>query len=299
MHLTLRCAAVLVPVLFAGALCAHGTLFGPSPRTIWPGGMEFEGEYEWELFKRFYEEDSPAGNPRDVQVMLHHFTFAYTYGISRDWAVRAALPVTYASRTSKDGNDSRFGLNDSFVWLKYRFYNDPFEGGSWQSSFYGRLKVPTAQRTENGKLLGEDIEFGNETWQLLGGWNLSYSTRQFYTWFDVTGDFSTRRSGTGDGPGLQVHAASAIRVFELTSHDDFDLILLLEGDFAIREKGVIDGRRNDNSGYIKTHAAFGIQMNITNRIEVKFGYFLPLWRQFYGRQFVHEGEAKFSFNYLI
>ncbi len=77
------------------------------------------------------------------------------------------------------------------------------------------------------------------------------------------------------------------------------MTLLIEADFAVREKGDVDGRQNDNSGYIKTHAAFGLQMNITNRIEIKMGYFLPLWRQFNGRQFVHEGEAKISFNYLI
>lgn len=298
MRLTLP-MLLLAVFLMSGSLYAHGTLFGPTPRTIWPGGMEFEAEYHWEIFKRYYEGDSPAGNPRDERINVHHATFAYTYGISRDWAVRAAVPVAYAHRESKDGSDSRLGLADSFAWLKYRFYNDPFEGGSWQSSFFTRLRIPTADRSEDGKLTGDDIEFGNETWQIQGGWNLSYSTRQFYAWFDLTADVSTRRSGTGDGPGFAAHAATAIRVFELTRHDDFDLILLIEADFAIRERGDVNGHRNVNSGYIKTHAAFGIQMNITNRFEIKLGYFLPLWRQFYGRQFVHEGEAKISFNYLI
>ena len=41
-------------------LHAHNTLFGQAPRTIWKGGSEIEAEYEWEIFKRFYEEDKPA-----------------------------------------------------------------------------------------------------------------------------------------------------------------------------------------------------------------------------------------------
>ena len=285
--------------MLPASLFAHNTLFGHAPRTIWKGGMEIEAEYEWQIFKRFYEEDHPAANPRDDQVTIHGFTAAWTYGLHRDWAVRVSVPVMFATHTSKDDTESRFGLGNIPFSLKWRFYNDPFPGGSIQSGAWVRVTVPTADRSEDGKLLGEDIEFGNETWNFQLGWTASYSTRQFYFWFDVAADASTRRSGTGAGPGIAFHPAFAWRVFELTSYKDFDLILLIESDFAMQAKGSVNSHQNPNSGWIKTHLEGGIQMNITNRIEIKFGYHLPLYRRFFGRQFVHEGEFKFSFNYLI
>ncbi|MCA8911407.1 MAG: hypothetical protein KDB82_06865 [Planctomycetes bacterium] len=280
-------------------LHAHNTLFGQAPRTIWKGGSEIEAEYEWEIFKRFYEEDKPAANPRDDQVMVHHFTVAWTYGLHRDWAIRLSLPTLLATHTSKDHTESRFGLGNIPFSVKWRFYNDPFKGGSVQAGTWVRIWFPTADKSEDGKLLGEDIEFGNETWKFQWGLTASYSTRQYYFWFDVAAHASTRRSGTGSGPGLIVHPAFAWRAFELTDYKDFDLILLIESDFAIEERGHVNHNQNENSGYIKTHLELGVQMNITNRVEIKFGYHIPLYRRFYGRQFVHEGEFKFSFNYLI
>jgi hypothetical protein len=40
-------------------------------------------------------------------------------------------------------------------------------------------------------------------------------------------------------------------------------------------------------------------MNITNRVEIKFGYEWPFYQYYFSPTFVHEGQGKFSFNYLF
>jgi hypothetical protein len=290
---------MLLAALPAGALHAHETLFGPVPRTIWKGGMELEAEYEFELYRRFWSHDRPASNPRNLIAHVHTFSVAFTYGVTRDVAVQAMLPVGYATRKSKDFEDSYFGLKDSMLAVKYRFYNRPFPGGSWQSGVYGRLHLPTAARRDDMMLTGDRISFGDETWGFEGGFNFSWSTRQQYVWFDVATDFHTRRSGDGHGPGIQLHPSYAWRVFELMDYRDFDLILLFEGDLAARAPGWQDGEQMHDSGYYTVHLGFGVQFNITNRLEFKLGYNLPVYRIYNGTQFVHEGEAVFMFNYLF
>ncbi len=278
--------------LFPLSLSAHSTLFGAGARTIWKGGTEVEAEMEFEIFRRFYSYDNPDKNPRDVRLIRSTFTVALTHGITRDLAIRGQIPVAYARKTSKDDSESYFGPRDAHVGLKYRIFNNPFKGGATQLAVWATARIPTAKKRE-------DISFGDETWGLIFGTSFSWSTTRHYFWLDIAGDVSTRRSGTGKGMAFQVHPAYAIRVFELTNYKDFDLILLFEGDFLVREKGEINDRQNDNSGYIKTHLGAGVQMNITNKIELKLGYHMPVYRLFYGRQFVHDGLAKISFNYLF
>lgn len=278
---------------------AHNTLFGHAPRTIWKGGLEFEVDTHWELYKRFFDGDSSIGNPRDVQVNVWTFSPAFTYGISRDLSVRAMLPVAYASRTSKDGDDSYFGLKDWRIAAKYRLYYDPVPGGSFQGGVFAEFMLPTAQARDPGGLLGEDISFGNDSFGFKLGATWAYSTMQQYFWLDVVGEIHTVSDGMTKGASFRVHPAYAVRVFELTDYRDFDLILLFEGDLEVRDKHWMDRRRVVPSGYHKIHLSAGLQFNITNRIEIKTGFELPVYQYYRAPTFVHEGTLKLSFNYLF
>jgi hypothetical protein len=40
-------------------------------------------------------------------------------------------------------------------------------------------------------------------------------------------------------------------------------------------------------------------MNITNRVEMKVGYEIPVYQYYFATTYVHEGEGKLSFNYLF
>lgn len=290
---------LLPAVLLASSLSAHNTLFGPSPRTIWKNGLEVEAEAHWEIYRRFMDEDSTLPNPRDLRVNVYTFQAAFTYGISRDVSIRGMFPVSRAVRSSKDDTESYTGLRDFMVGLKWRMYNDPVPGGSFQGGAFWQVSLPTAQARGDMGLLSDDISFGEDNFMFQTGLTWAWSTWRHYVWFDALVELQTTSDGMTMGPAIQFHPAYAVRVFELTDYRDFDLILLVEGDLEFRERNWMDHKRDAPSGYYKVHLSFGVQMNITNYVEVKFGYEYPVYQYYFAPTFVHDGEAKFSFNYLF
>jgi len=282
-------------------LSAHNTLFGDAPRTIWKGGLEVEAETQWEFHRRFFHHDSSVGNPRDTRVQLWTWKVALTYGIIKDISIRASLPVGYAVRRSKDTdlNDHYFGLKDMSIGFKFRLYNEPTMGGSIQNGIFIDFMLPTAQARGDIGLLSPKISFGDETWGVKAGATWGWSTLRHYFWLDIAAKASTLNDGRTMGASANIHPAYAVRVFELNDYREFDLILLIEMDAEVTERMYMDKKPMHQSGHYKFHLGFGIQMNITNVIEMKLGYEWPFYQYYYMRQYVHEGEAKISFNYLF
>jgi hypothetical protein len=283
------------------SLHAHNTLFGDAPRTIWRNGLEVEADSHWEIFRRFFHHDSSVGNPDDTRVTVWTWSVGLTYGITRDFSVRASLPVGYAIRRSKnnDLNDHYFGLKDWSLAFKYRLYNEPQPGGSFQGGVFVDFTLPTAQARGGNGLLSEKISFGDETLDIKAGASWAYSTTRHYFWLDVSARVSTLNDGKVKGPSLIIHPAYAVRFFELTDYRELDMILLIEGDAEFAERMWVDRKRVVPSGYYKFHLTLGLQMNITNRVEMKLGYSYPVYQYYFAETFVHEGTAKISFNYLF
>jgi hypothetical protein len=280
---------------------AHNTLFGDAPRTIWRNGLEVEADVHWEMYRRFFHHDSSIGNPNDTRVDVWTWTVGLTYGITRDFSVRGMFPIGYAVRTSKnnDLNDHYFGLKDFSLGFKYRLYNEPQPGGSFQGGVFVDFTLPTAQARGPAGLLSEKISFGDESLDVRFGATWAYSTTLQYFWLDISGRAGTLNDGRIMGPSLTIHPAYAVRVFQLTDYRDFDLILLFEADLEVAERMWMDRKRVVPSGFYKFHVSFGVQMNITNRVEMKIGYEIPVYQYYFATTYVHEGEGKLSFNYLF
>lgn len=292
---------LLVLAVMPAALSAHNTLFGDAPRTIWRNGLEVEADTKWELHRRFFLQDSSIGNKDDTRVQVWTFSFGLTYGIMRDFSMRVHIPVGYAVRRSKnnDLNDHYVGLKDIGVGFKYRLYNEPQPGGSFQGGVFVDFELPTAQDRGPVGLLSPKISFGDESFRVKGGATWSFSTTRHYFWLDIAASVGTLSDGRIKGPSINFHPAYAVRVFELTDYREFDMILLFEGDVEFVERMWFHRKRVVPSGYYKFHIGFGIQMNITNYVEVKLGYEYPIYQYYFAPTYVHEGEAKISFNYLF
>jgi hypothetical protein len=290
---------LLPAVMLASSLSAHNTLFGIAPRTIWKNGLEYEAEAHNEIFRRFVYQDSTLANPRDLRVNIYTFSTAFTYGISRDVSIRGVFPISRAVRSSKDDTEAYTGIRDFTLGLKWRLYNEPRPGGSFQGGAFWQVTLPTAQARGPTGILSDDISFGDDSFSFQTGLTWAWSTREHYFWFDMGATIHTVSDGMTPGPSIQFHPAYALRVFELTDYRDFDLILLFEGDLEFRERTWVDQERQVPSGFYKVHLSFGIQMNITNFVEIKFGYEYPVYQYYFAPTFVHDGEAKFSFNYLF
>ncbi|MDC1141632.1 hypothetical protein OAU50_00950 [Planctomycetota bacterium] len=288
-------------VTFAGSLSAHNTLFGDAPRTIWQGGVEVEAESEWEIYRRFWEEDSSVDNPNDTRVQVWTYKFALTYGITRDLAMRVGFPVGYAIRRSQDTslNDNYFGMKDMNIGFKYRVYNEPHPGGSFQSGVFAEFKLPTAQKRGLAGVSSPKISFGAESVEIKAGISWAYSTARQYFWIDLSGRVNTISDAVTKGASLVIHPAYAIRVFELSDYRDFDLILLFELDAEFAGNRWANRKEITGTAFRKFHVGGGVQMNVTNRVEIKMGYEWPFYQYYEARTFVHEGTAKFSFNYLF
>lgn len=265
---------------------------------MWKGGTELEVETEWEIMKRYYEGDSKAPNPTNRQMLMMHTNFAAMHGITRDFSVRGKLPVQWAKLVENGKPDqSEWGLGDIEVSAAYRL--DPlvigqpwvFEGGAFPFYAYTTVSMPTAEKADR---FG-DISFGDETWGARFGLTSALSTTRYYVFSEISTDVHGRQNGTGKGQGFKGHIAYAYRLNELKDYREYDYILLAEGDIEYRDKGKLNGQRNPNSGYFKTHLALAFQVNITNLYEIKVGYNLPLYRKFFGRQFVHEGVFAIAF----
>ncbi|MCC6574770.1 MAG: hypothetical protein IT462_13400 [Planctomycetes bacterium] len=283
----------LLLAIFAGGAYAHETMFGLTPRTIWTNGFEVEVEQMFEYSYRFFSGDNPDENPRDLRRFEHMVMPGFTWGISRDWSLKAEFPVTYVSEWSKDDRESYYGPGNAEISAKYRFLYHPYPGGSSQAGWFVRAELPTAKKRVDGPSLGD------ETFTFMGGLTAQTSTTRHYFWIDLAGYGSTRRSDSGEGPGFKTHMAYGHRLWEIKNYRDFDMILLVEMDFEARAQGEMDGDRDENSGFYEVEAAIGFQMNINNDFEVKFGVMLPLYHYHFGKQFVHEGEAMLMFSYVF
>ncbi|MBE7490630.1 MAG: hypothetical protein HS108_02540 [Planctomycetes bacterium] len=286
-------------MLLAGPLAAHNTLFGYSPRSIWNKGLEIEGEIHWEGFRTFRHHDSIVSNPRDISVDIYSLQFALTYGLMRDLAVRGVVPFSHAVRVSKDGRDTFWGLRDMRLGFKWRMYNDPFPGGSFQGGAFWDFTLPTARMRDDTRLTGRRLSLDMDSWMLTTGLTWGYSTERHYLWWDVATMFRTLDHGRIHGPVIMFHPAYAVRVFSLTDYRDFDLILLFEADLEFADERMLGAARPDRLDYYKIHVSGGVQMNITNFVEIKFGYEYPVYQYYFRTTFTHDGEAKFSFNYLF
>lgn len=53
------------------------------------------------------------------------------------------------------------------------------------------------------------------------------------------------------------------------------MVVLVEADFKAATQGVLNGDRDKDSGGFVFHLALGFQINITNRVEVKWGVDAP------------------------
>lgn len=293
--------ALLGLLAFAVPATAHETVFGASPRTIWKDGFEFEWETSFEVFRKYMLGDKNAGNPTGTKLYRTHFGPNFTYGITSDLSAYAAFPFAHAIRTHPtDGREEFLGLDDWEVGLKKRLYNEPLKGGSLQFGIFGDLRLPTGRsRNDSLSAAASPISFGSKGVGLTLGATASASSTREYVWADLAIETGIAEGDTAMGPAAMLHLAYAWRAWKLQHHDDPDLIILLEFDVAGRDKGVEMGVRKPNSGYFATHFALGFQLNLTNRHEIKIGYNLPLYRNYNGLQFVHDGELKFTYSYLF
>ncbi len=291
----------LVALAIGGPLAAHETIFGASPRTIWKGGFEFEWELEYEHYGKYMTGDKSAGNPTGTKLDQYHFGPNFTYGITTDFSIFGALPMAYAERTNPiDGRESFMGLDDAVIGMKYRFHNDPFPGGSFQVGTFVDFTLPTgASRNNAVSKAARPISFGQKGVGLTLGITASLSSLREYLWADLSVETGLNEGDTGHGPAVALHLAYAYRFWDLVEYDELDLIALIEFDVAGRDKGMLNGTRNPDSGYFKTHLALGFQVNLTNRHEVKAGYNIPLYRHLNGTQFVHDGVFKITYSYLF
>lgn len=282
-------------MVFAGAVGAHETMFGLGPRTIWKNGLEAELEQEFEAGAHFWSGNNRDENPRDLRMIMHSITPGITYGFSRDFAMRVKTPFFYLREQSKDGVEWYSGAGKFRVGGAYRFFQNVFGGGSTKASWFADIEIPTATR-RHGMPEGEEFD---DNWTFTWGLSCSTSSTRHYLWADFAGRGSTQIDGSGEGPELQTHLAYAYRFWELTDYKDLDMIMLIEADFRAAAQGVMHGDRDENSGGFVFHLAIGFQINITNRVEMKFGINVPVYRFFYGRQFYHDGQAMLMFSYLI
>ncbi len=77
------------------------------------------------------------------------------------------------------------------------------------------------------------------------------------------------------------------------------MIMLIEADFKASARGMFNGDRNLNSGGSALHLAIGFQINVTNRVEVKWGINVPVYKFLFGTQFYHDLAGMLMFSYLI
>ena len=271
---------------------------------MWPGGLEAEVETHSEIFQRFYEGDSSVGNPTRRRMTKLTLSPGLTYGLSRDWAIQAHLPVAWATRSERGQETTSYmGLEDWDIALSWRmdplFWGRPyvFKGGYFAIGSYARLRLPTAD--DRAKDSPGAISFGKEDFSLQVGLKTSLSSTRTYWWTEVAGSYGFEKDGYQEGTTIKGHIAYAYRVIELKDYRDLDIIVLVEGDIKYADKGRINGAQNPNSGYLKTHLGLGVQVNPTNHTEIKLGYNIPLYRKFFGRQYVHEGELAFAVSWLF
>jgi hypothetical protein len=198
--------AALAILALTTPAAAHEPIFAPGAHVHSKGSHEVSLDY-------FRERATGAGENETAQELA----FEYSYGVTADWTVKAAVPLVDKKR---NGNGSS-GLGDIQLGTKYRVLRVDTFGAQLSTTVLFQLKLPTGDD-------GASPRRGSGSTDFVGGLLHGLESRRWY--YNLAARYRLNTEGGGNlrkGDKVLLDIAAGVRPV-LTEYRDADTVLFLE-----------------------------------------------------------------------
>lgn len=255
----LRSVIILVVIAFtsASSAFAHEPVFSLGPETIYKDGVGIETEVEYEK----------SGSERSFD--LHE---EIIYGLREDLSLTARFPFILEKK-ELDSTSSGFG--DLALRAKYRFYKKDYFGAQDKAAFIGGVKFPTGDEDKNPSL-------GTGSFDYLLGLTAGHESLKWYYFGTVRYRINNENGSNEKGDKFLYDIAFGLRPV-LKEYYEPDLVLLLELSGEHRNKDIISGVKNIDSGGDILYLGPTFLWSYRNWM-IKGGIQLPIYQNLNGDQ---------------
>ncbi|MEW6682535.1 MAG: transporter [Nitrospirota bacterium] len=274
----IRSAATVIAVLTA--------ITGPMPalahEPIFMISHEAPGKGAFDVHTAFQHERRGAERGLEVEQ-------EFTYGVTRDLAVRLSIPYVRQEMTTNQGQVDESGLGDPRVRLKWRFWDKDLPG----------VKYAVAGVLESTIPLGTgDARLGRDQPSLLAGLAHGREGLSWYYFVDARYLYHVPDDDTKPSDRIYLDAAYGLRP-ELRGLEDTDIVYFFELNYLHERKAEANGVVDPDSGGDFLFFSPEVLISPTNRVMFRGGVQIPILQSFNGQQepkdFALKALAEFRF----
>ena len=251
--------AALGAAFWPGATEAHEPIFMVSPQA--PGKGAFD-VHTAALYER-------QGDNREFKLEQ-----AFTYGLTRDLAVRFEIPFKRLEVMTPQGQTVNNGLGDPGVRLKWRFWDKDLPGVKYAVAGVVESTIPTGEG---------DGRVGRDKPSLLAGLAHGREGLFWYYFVDARYLYHVEDNNTKPGDRLFLDAAYGIRP-KLRGLEETDIVYFFELNFLHENRARVNGLLNPNSGGDFLFFSPEVLISPTNWILLRGGVQIPIFQSLNGRQ---------------
>ncbi len=226
------------------AASAHEPLFSLGPRTIYKGGIGIEFKTGLLSKSKLFQNGDEISDAKDQAATRLVFSSEIIYGVTRDLAITAQIPVVYRrfEETISGIREKRSssGLGDVSLRSKTRFWRRDTLGVQESAAIILGIKLPTGDEKVA-------LPLGSGSTDFLFGLTAAHEGRRLYLFGDLRYKLNTEANNRSQGDVFFYDAALGFRPV-LTDYYRPDLVLLLEMNGEIGRKDKFLGVSNANSG---------------------------------------------------
>ncbi len=199
---------------------------------------------------------------------------AFTYGFTRDLAVRFEIPFKRLEVMTPQGQTEDNGLGDPGVRLKWRFWDKDLPGVKYAVAGVLESTIPTG---DGGRRLGRDKP------SLLASLAHGREGLFWYYFVDARYQYHVEDNNTKPGDRLFLDAAYGIRP-KLRGLEETDIVYFFELNFLHENRARVNGLLNPNSGGDFLFFSPEVLISPTNWILLRGGVQIPIVQSLNGRQ---------------
>lgn len=217
-------------------------------------------------FVRIEASDDPTPADRDLNVTGSVSVLGY--GVTRDWALFAAVPylekelalnTPMGQRIERDSN----GFGDARAFARYTLFQDDAQGRTFRIAPYLGVETPTGDDDERDRFgrLPQPLQSGSGSWDPFGGLVVTYQTLDYELDAQLAYQHNTEANDFEFGDKARFDASVQYRLWpgELGSGVPAFLYGVLESNLIHRDRNERRGRTYANSGGTQLFLSPGLQ----------------------------------------
>lgn len=213
----------------------------------------------------------------------------FTYGLTRDMAVRLSIPYVREELMESTGQKEQGGLGDPKVRLKWRFWDKDLPGAKYAVAGVLQSTLPVGD--ENGRL-------GRDKPSFLAGLAHGREGLYWYYFVDARYLYHVPDDETKPNDRIYLDVAYGLRP-ELRGLEETDIVYFFELNYLHERKAEVNGMNNPDSGGDFLFFSPEVLISPTNRVMLRGGVQIPILQSLNGQQepkdFTFKGAVEIRF----